>query len=563
VDESNTEALSRILERGAASLREARLPGHVAASLERLVGQLDQPCVVAVVGRMKAGKSTFINALLGEDVATIGAAETTATITYLKYGNPDPVRPVRCYFRGGGYEDVGKAFLDGLQGHDLDTLRRAEGISHLEYRLPNPYLERIVLVDTPGTMAVVAEHQNRTAEFLNLSRQLRERHNDDTQRISSEADAVIYLIGPVARATDNEFLEEFTQATAGRSAALNAVGVLSKIDLQPEILARREALAGKIANQFKDRLNTVVPVSAAIYRALGTLQRGDREGVARLMAAFQRIPPPRLAKLLDSEEFYLEMAADDIPVSPEERRSLRDLMGPDVPWTVFTTVARAAAKPGAEAGAVTGELTDLSGFRPLKDVLERHFFQRSRFLRCYRVVRDARKVLSDIRFKHLPEFRKQDRLEKARRDRFLAFIRAAGKDAEVAAELEQFVSLQCGFMQRADRVEAVVKELDRELAAVFHRMGEVNADFEALQRVEKDPALFSPSELEELRRLLGLYGLETAQRLSDDRATPASVTQRQEYWGNVRLRDQDAVRRLVGERAEACYGLLLRELTQG
>src|ERR1700722_5140288 len=136
-----SEKLARVLERAAAALREARLPGSCAESLERLAGQLDQPCVVAVVGRMKAGKSTFINALLGEDVAKVGAAETTATVNYLKHGVPDdPERPVRCYFRGGGFQDVDKAFLDGLQGNDLDTLRRAEGISHLEYRLRNPYL---------------------------------------------------------------------------------------------------------------------------------------------------------------------------------------------------------------------------------------------------------------------------------------------------------------------------------------------------------------------------------------------------------------------------------------
>jgi hypothetical protein len=162
------------LTQGATTLREARLPGEIAAALERLAGQVDQPCVLAVVGRMKAGKSTFINALLGEDVAKTGVTETTATINRIQYGTPaNPERPVRCYWRGGRYEDVSRAFLDSLQGNTVEVLRQAGGIEYLEYLLPNPYLREVTLVDTPGTAAVVDEHQNRTAEFLNLQRQLR------------------------------------------------------------------------------------------------------------------------------------------------------------------------------------------------------------------------------------------------------------------------------------------------------------------------------------------------------------------------------------------------------
>ncbi|MHB1424895.1 MAG: hypothetical protein ACYC3I_17120 [Gemmataceae bacterium] len=96
-----------------------------------------------------------------------------------------------------------------MQGNDLDTLRRAEGIDHLEYFLPLAFLRDVTLVDTPGTAAVVDEHQDRTAEFLQLRKQLRQRQKQDTQRIGSEADAVIYLVGQVPRATDRDFLDEF------------------------------------------------------------------------------------------------------------------------------------------------------------------------------------------------------------------------------------------------------------------------------------------------------------------------------------------------------------------
>lgn len=546
------------LVHGASRLREARLPGELAAGLERLAGQVDQPCVLAVVGRMKAGKSTFVNALLSEDVATVGTTETTATINRFRYGNPaDPQRPVRCRWRSGADEDVTVAFLESLQGDTVEALRRADNIEYLEYLLPNPYLRDVTLVDTPGTGAVADEHQNRTAEFLNLQNQLRERHAHETQRIGSEADAVIYLIGQVPRSTDQEFLEEFTRATGGRSRALNAVGVMAKIDLQPEILARRTDLAAKMSEQLKDSLNTVAPVSAGIYRTLTRLRANQNAELTRLMTMLRRIPAKRLAKLFDNDELYLGEYAD-CPVTVEERERILGEMD----WGVFTTIARLAADSAMNELAIVERLDEVAGFGPLQKVLERHFFQRARFLRCYRIASDARKIVNEIRFRQLPEFRKRDRADVAQRERFLSFVRAANGDRSVAKELEDFVSLQCGTAARADRLEATVKELDRQLATLFHEMEEYNADFAALEDIDKNRQLFSAAETEELRCLLGLYGVELDKRLPDGRASVAHASERQQAWSEACLRARDTIRYRVAERAQTRYGLILYDLTK-
>jgi polynucleotide 5'-kinase involved in rRNA processing len=57
------EKLATTLRRAARRLQEAGLPVELAERMEGLANQAYQPCVVAVVGRVKMGKSTFVNAL--------------------------------------------------------------------------------------------------------------------------------------------------------------------------------------------------------------------------------------------------------------------------------------------------------------------------------------------------------------------------------------------------------------------------------------------------------------------------------------------------------------------
>lgn len=72
--------------------RTARLCGGVEEAepllnlTRELKARLEEPLRVAVVGIMKAGKSTFMNALMGKDVLQTGTLETTYTVGWFKYG---------------------------------------------------------------------------------------------------------------------------------------------------------------------------------------------------------------------------------------------------------------------------------------------------------------------------------------------------------------------------------------------------------------------------------------------------------------------------------------------
>jgi small GTP-binding protein len=103
-------------------------------ALERSIEQLDELFLLVIVGEFNAGKSAVINAIVGSRVALEGVTPTTAQINVLQYG--DSVR-----------RDV--------RGPALHVITA-----------PAPILREIHIVDTPGTNAIMREHEAITAEFV-------------------------------------------------------------------------------------------------------------------------------------------------------------------------------------------------------------------------------------------------------------------------------------------------------------------------------------------------------------------------------------------------------------
>jgi len=102
--------------------------------LKRSLAQLEELFLLVVVGEFNAGKSAFINALLGEKVLTEGVTPTTSDIHIIRYG---------------------------------ETLSKETfGEDYLLVQAPVDWLNEINLVDTPGTNAVIQRHQEITEHFV-------------------------------------------------------------------------------------------------------------------------------------------------------------------------------------------------------------------------------------------------------------------------------------------------------------------------------------------------------------------------------------------------------------
>lgn len=108
-------------------------PEHQQA-LEKSIDQLDELFLLVIVGEFNAGKSAFINALAGSRIVAEGVTPTTAQINVLQYG---------------------------------DSVERQIREPNLHViTAPVPLLREIHIVDTPGTNAIIREHEAITAEFV-------------------------------------------------------------------------------------------------------------------------------------------------------------------------------------------------------------------------------------------------------------------------------------------------------------------------------------------------------------------------------------------------------------
>lgn len=137
---------------------------EVVRDAARLRDELDRPLLMAVLGEFNAGKSTLINAFIGADVAPMGIVPTTATLNLLRGGAERMVRVVfrDGHTREGPYEQL-KPWLKELEALGADA-RGAARVDQVEIVLPSETLERVWILDAPGTNALDADHESLARE---------------------------------------------------------------------------------------------------------------------------------------------------------------------------------------------------------------------------------------------------------------------------------------------------------------------------------------------------------------------------------------------------------------
>ncbi len=350
---------------------------RIAAIRRRVEG----PLRVAIAGRVKAGKSTLLNALVGERLAPTDAGECTRIVSYYRRGNG---YDVSARLRSGESRTLAFQRTNGALSISLGDLAERD-IASLDIAWPASTLDRTTLIDTPGLASVNDENSRRTREFLE--------HDADRP---TDADAVIYLMRHLHK-SDVAFLDAFMDRSVTAASPVNAVAVLSRAD---EIGAgRRDAMdsALRIARRYsEDSLvrslaATVVPVCGLLAET-GLTLREDEAAALRGLAA---TPPETLETMLLSADHLCEPDVSELTV--ELRRDLLDRLGM---FGVRIAVDLVQAGKATTAAALAPLLIEQSGLTRLRKVIDEHFGPRARVLQARSALIALRALARDLRSSH-------------------------------------------------------------------------------------------------------------------------------------------------------------------
>lgn len=388
--------------------------------------RLAEPLRIAIAGMVKAGKSTLLNAIIGEEIAPTDTGECTRIVTWYRYGHTPRItlHPV-----DGEPRNLPLKRADGRLVFVLDGAR-AEEVERLDVEWPSPALQAMTLIDTPGIASLSQEVSARSVRFLT------------PEDSASEADAVIYLLRHL-HASDIRFLESFRDTAAGRSGTVNAIAVLSRAD---EVGAGRiDSLlsAGAIAERYSRDPNLrklalgVVPVAGLLAQSARTLRQADFEAL-QLLATVDRAAREKM--MLSADRF--RRSAEPLELAEDARASLLQRYGLFGIRLAVVLVRNGFGDPTPLAH----ELARRSGLDPLLELLDRQFKARAEALKARTALAAVESLLAGRpregteRLAEALE-RLQANAHEFRELRLLAALRTTGVELapELAAEAERLI----------------------------------------------------------------------------------------------------------------------------
>ena len=217
---------------------------------------------LACIGQFKRGKSTLINALIGEPVLPVGFIPVTAVPTVIRYGAH---KKARIQFRDGAWQQIAASDLEQYVSEEYNP-ENAKGVGGAEVFVPSALLSTgMCLVDTPGLGSVFTGNTAATQAFI------------------PHIDAALVVVGadpPLAG-------EELALVEAVGRQVQNLILVLNKADRTTD--AERAAAVAFTQKVLEKRLQRSVGPVFEVSAAERLENRGPERDWGRLLAALEHL----------------------------------------------------------------------------------------------------------------------------------------------------------------------------------------------------------------------------------------------------------------------------------
>ena len=280
----------------------------------------DDPFTLVVCGEFKRGKSSLINAILGEDVVTTNVTTETVTLNKISYG-PHSNEAVLSGGRRLRLSD------EDLQRDRLESLiqQAGEPITQLEITRPIELLKQVTIIDTPGLGDAMKDFSSMVSQALH------------------QADAVVYVFSVSYPLSQAEQLFLKTEILPQKYTELFLVGNYADMmpneqdyDRMRELLAERieGLLPGqpfRMLSALDERCRQLEEArpNAQLETLLGNSFDAFRQDLERLVEGKKEmVIPDRMQRLLlgmrDDLEQMLQAMEDGLVMSSEDVRKAMD-----------------------------------------------------------------------------------------------------------------------------------------------------------------------------------------------------------------------------------------------
>jgi hypothetical protein len=337
--------------------------------------RLDEPLKVAIAGRVKAGKSTLLNALVGERLAPTDAGECTTIVTSYHYSDG---YDVACQLSDGSSAELRFRREDGRLQFELDA-EQAANVQSISVGWPSSRLRALTLIDTPGIESVNVGVSAMTESAL------------IPETGTSSADAVIYLLRHVHR-SDIAFLETFVAEQSAAASPISAVAVLSRADEigagRLDALASARAIAARYEADTRLRavVSAVVPVAGLLAETATTLEEREADALRQCASADDVI----VGEMLRSVDHFRDPEVG--PITAELRELLLQRFGLFGVRLAVSTWREGRWRSGPELARL---LLAESGLPGLEQLVRDRFGGRARHLVSRSVLNGLHAVLED------------------------------------------------------------------------------------------------------------------------------------------------------------------------